>query len=95
MKWQINFLNKFDETEFLAQVQYDLRALNEGGEIVRSVARDEGRVFLYSPSGLATIEMIVREEPGTARYAVWFTAWLQRTLCQTGPIRTHCNWRST
>jgi hypothetical protein len=71
MKWQINFLNKFDETEFLAQVQYDLRALNEGGEIVRSVAQDEGRVFLYSPSGLATIEIIVRENPGTAKYAIW------------------------
>ncbi len=71
MKWQINFLNKFDETEFLAQVQYDLRALNEGGMIVRSVAQDEGRVFLYSPSGLATIEMIVRENPGTAKYAIW------------------------
>ena len=71
MKWQINFLNKFDETEFLAQVQYDLRALNEGGMIVRSVAQDEGRMRLYSPSGLATIEMIVREEPGTAKYAIW------------------------
>ena len=71
MKWQINFLNKLDETEFLAQVQYDLLALNEDGEPIRSVAQDGGRVFFYSPSGLATIEMTVREEPGTARYAVW------------------------
>ena len=71
MKWQINFLNKLDETEFLAQVQYDLLVLDEDGKPVRSVARDEGRVFFYSPSGLSTIEMTVREEPGTARYAVW------------------------
>ena len=71
MKWQINFLNKLDETEFLAQVQYDLLVLDEDGKPIRSVARDEGRVFLYSPSGLSTIEMTVREEPGTARYAVW------------------------
>ena len=46
MKWQINFLNKLDETEFLAQVQYDLLVLDEDGKPVRSVARDEGRVFL-------------------------------------------------
>ena len=71
MKWQINFLKVSDETEFLAQVQYDLIVLDEDGKPVRSVARDEGRVFFYSPSGLSTIEMTVREEPGTARYAVW------------------------
>ena len=71
MKWQINFLNKLDETEFLVQVQYDLLVLDEDGKPVRSVARDEGQVFFYSPSGLSTIEMTVREEPGTARYAVW------------------------
>ena len=70
MKWQINFLNKFDETEFLALVQYDIVVVDENDNVVRSLAQEDGRLFLFSPSGLATLDVAVKEDPGMARYAV-------------------------
>ena len=70
MTWQIQFLNKFDETEFHTLVHYDLLAVDENQVPIRSIAQDERRNFLYSPSGLAKFDIIVREGPGTANYAI-------------------------
>jgi len=71
MKWQFNFLSKYHDTEFLNQVQYDLLIVDSAGKPIRSLAQDEGRTFLYSPSGLATIDMIVKEPPGITHFAVY------------------------
>ena len=71
IQWQINFINKFDDTEFLNQVQYDLLVVDEELKPSRSIAQEEGRKFLYSPSGQAVLDMVVNEEPGITRYAVW------------------------
>ena len=71
MKWQFNFLSKYHDTEFLNQVQYDLIVVDNNLKPLRSIAQDEGRVFLYSPSGLSTIDMIVKEPPGIAHFAVY------------------------
>ncbi|ABK77772.1 secreted periplasmic Zn-dependent protease [Cenarchaeum symbiosum A] len=71
MKWQVKFISKFDETEFLNQVHYDLLVLNKDGTVARSVAHDEGRQFLFSPSGQALFEMTVKEGPGTTDYVVY------------------------
>ncbi len=71
MKWQIKFISKFDDTEFLNQVQYDVRVLDEKGAWKRSLAEDEGRLFLFSPSGQALVEFPVEEGPGTAKYVIW------------------------
>jgi len=71
MTWQIKFLNKFDDTEFLNQVQYDLLVVDENLNPLRSIAQDEGRLFLYSPSGLALLDVTVEEPVGTAHYVVW------------------------
>ena len=38
---------------------------------LRSLAQDEGRTNLYSPSGVYVMDMIVEEEPGTANYVIW------------------------
>ena len=71
MEWLIKFINVYDDTEFLNQVQYDLIVVDENFNHIRSIAEDEGRQFLYSPSGQAIVDMIVREDPGTAHYVVW------------------------
>lgn len=71
MVWQINFLNKFDDTEFLNQVQYDLLVVDENLKPLRSIAQDEGRSFLFSASGKAVFNVLVKEPIGTAHYAVW------------------------
>ena len=73
MKWQFNFLSKFHDTEFLNQVQYDLLVVDDKFTLpaLRSVASDQGYDFLYSPSGLSTIDMMVKESPGIAHYVVY------------------------
>jgi len=71
VEFQISFLNKFSEAEFLNQVQYDFFTVDENQVRIRSVAEDQGRQFLYSPSGLAQVEFIVGEDPGMAHYVIW------------------------
>ena len=71
MAWQIKFISKFDDTAFLNQVQYDLLVVDNDQNPLRSIAQDEGRLFLYSPSGQALLDMIVNEPPGTAHYVIW------------------------
>ena len=38
---------------------------------LRSIAQEEGRQYLYSPSGQHIVDMIVKEKPGTAKYVIW------------------------
>jgi len=71
MQWLIEFISKYDDTEYLNQVQYDLLLVDENLKPIRSMAQEEGRQFLYSPSGQALIDLIVDAEPGIARYVVW------------------------
>ncbi len=71
MEWLISFLSKFDDTEFLNQVQYDLLLVDENLKPLRSLAQDEGRQFIYSPSGQSLLDFIVESKPGIARYAIW------------------------
>ena len=73
MQWIIKFISKFDDTEFLNQVQYDVWVVDDKFTLppLRSIAEEEGRQFLYSPSGLATLDIIVKEEPGNANYVIW------------------------
>ena len=70
IQFLIKFISKFDDSEFLNQVQYDFLAVDENGTPIRSIAQEEGRNFLYSPSGQALIDIIVQEGLGTARYAI-------------------------
>ncbi len=70
-QWLIKFISKYDDTEFLNQVQYDFLVVDDNMTQLRSIAQEEGRDFLYSPSGLATLDFIVKEDPGTANYVIW------------------------
>ena len=73
MQWLIKFISKYDDTEFLNQVQYDVWVVDDEFTLppLRSIAQEEGRQFLYSPSGLATIDVVVKEDPGDANYVIW------------------------
>ena len=71
IQFLIKFISKFDDTEFLNQVQYDFLTVDDNLKPLRSVAAEEGRDYLYSPSGQAILDLIVEEEPGMANYAVW------------------------
>ncbi len=73
MQWLIKFISKFDDTTFLNQVQYDVWVVDDKFTLppLRSIAEEEGRQFLYSPSGLATLDIIVKEDPGNANYVIW------------------------
>ncbi|QLH05525.1 peptidase [Nitrosopumilus oxyclinae] len=70
-QWLIKFISKYDDTEFLNQVQYDFLVVDDNLTPLRSIAQEEGQSFLYSPSGQAILDFIVKEEPGTAKYVVW------------------------
>ena len=71
IEWIINFKNKFDETEFLNQVQFDILVVDENLTPLRSIAGEEGRNFLYSPSGQVRTKTPVEENSGTAHYVIW------------------------
>ncbi len=71
MYWLIKFLKFSDETEFLNQVQYDFLVVDDDLNPLRSIAQEEGRPFLYSPSGQALVTFPVMEDPGTANYVIW------------------------
>ena len=67
----IKFISKYDDTEFLNQVQYDFLVVDDDLTPLRSIAQEENRNFLYSPSGLASLDIVVKEEPGDAHYVIW------------------------
>ena len=70
MQWLVNFLKFSDETEFLNQVQYDILVLDSDGKVKRSIANENGESHLYSPSGQALVDFVVKEDPGTANYTI-------------------------
>ena len=71
MQWLIKFISIYDDTEFLNQVQFDFLVVDDDLKPLRSIAQEEGRPFLYSHSGQYILDMMVKEDPGTANYVVW------------------------
>ena len=71
IEFLIKFISKFDDTEFLNQVQFDFLTVDENLTPLRSLAQEDNRQYLYSPSGQALIDFIVDEEPGIAHYVIW------------------------
>ena len=73
IEWFINFKNKYSETKFLNDVQYDIWVVDNNLKTppMRSIAEDEGRQKLFSASGQVQIFTTVEEKPGTAHYVIW------------------------
>lgn len=71
IEWIIDFRNQFNESEFLNQVQFDILVVDDKQKPIRSVAQDEGRPFLYSPSGQVRKSIVIEEGPGKVNYAIW------------------------
>jgi hypothetical protein len=85
IQWLVNFLKFSDETEFLNQVQYDIFVVDDKDIRTRSIAQEEGRQFLYSPSGQALIDFVVKEDPGTANYVIWIYGLAPNGIVPSGP----------
>ena len=85
MKWLIKFIKKEDDTEFLNQVQFDFVVLDDSQTPIRSIAQDEGRQFLYAPSGQYPLDVIVKEDPGTVNYAVYMYGQAPDWVVPEGP----------
>ena len=45
MQWLIKFISKYDDTEFLNQVQFDFLVVDDNLTPLRSIAQEEGRQF--------------------------------------------------
>jgi hypothetical protein len=71
IEWFINFKNKYDQTEFLNQVHYDILVVDDNLKPIRSIAQDDGRQKLFSASGQVQTFTIVKEKAGTAHYVIW------------------------
>ena len=67
----ISFHSKYDETEFLNQVQYDIVVTDSNDIIIHEVSVSEGLPVLYSASGQTrNDEMWVPSEPGEYTYTI-------------------------
>jgi len=73
IEWFISFKNKFAESIFLSQVQYDIFVVDDDFNIPpqRSIAAEEGKDFLYAPSGFVHRNTLVKENPGIAHYVIY------------------------
>lgn len=73
IEWFIDFKNKFNENEYLNQVQYDIFVVDDKLTLppLRTIAGEEGRPFLFSQSGQVYKFTTVKEKTGTAHYVIW------------------------
>jgi len=69
--WRINFMNKYNEVEFVDQVHYDFWVVDEKGNRLRSVADDRGRADLFNGFGQVHLLLPVEEKAGKVRYAIF------------------------
>ena len=72
LEWLIKFKSKYDNTEFLNQVQYDIQVVKDVVSLTskRSLALEDDRKFLYSPSGLAQRTMTINEPSGVNHFLI-------------------------
>ncbi|MBM3896812.1 MAG: peptidase [Thaumarchaeota archaeon] len=73
IEWFINFKNKYDNTEFLNQVHYDILVVDDKMTIppLRTLAGEEGRAKFYTTAGQVHQFTTVKEKAGTAHYVIY------------------------
>jgi len=69
--WIINFMNPFNDVEFIDQVHYDIWVVDEDGNRLRSYAEELGRVDLFNGFGQLHFVFPVEENAGIARYTIF------------------------
>ncbi len=69
--WKINFMNKFNDVEFIDQIHYDIWVVDENGTQLRSYASDIGRTDLFNGFGQVHVNLPVNEDAGIVKYAIF------------------------
>ena len=69
--WKINFMNKYNDVEFVDQVHYDIWVVDEDNNRLRSYAQDIGRNDLFNGFGQVHLLLPVEEKAGIVRYAIF------------------------
>nr|WP_048097429.1 hypothetical protein [Candidatus Nitrosopumilus salaria] len=69
--WKINFMNKYNDVEFIDQVHYDIWVVDESGNRLRSYAQDIGRADLFNGFGQVHLLLPIKEKAGITRYAIF------------------------
>jgi len=69
--WKINFMNKYNDVEFVDQVHYDIWVVDDDGNRLRSYAEDVGREDLFNGFGQVHLLLPVDEKPGIVHYIIF------------------------
>jgi hypothetical protein len=69
--WKINFMNPFNDVEFIDQLHYDIWVVDESGNRLRSHAEDLGRTDLFNGFGQVHLLMPVKENAGIVKYVIF------------------------
>jgi len=69
--WKINFMNKYNEVEFVDQVHYDIWVVDDEGNRIRSYAQDLGRADLFNGFGQVHLLFPIEEKAGIVHYAIF------------------------
>ena len=67
----INFMNPYNDVEFVDQVHYDIWVLDENGNRLRSYAQDLGRSDLFNGFGQVHLLLPVKENAGVVSYTIF------------------------
>ena len=63
-------MRTYNPTEFVNEIHYDIWVVDDNGEIIRSVADDEGRQKLFTTSGQVYRTTVVEEESGNTKFVI-------------------------
>jgi len=69
--WKINFMNPYNDIEFIDQLHYDIWVVDEDGNRLRSYAQDLGRNDLFNGFGQVHLTLPVEESAGLVRYTIF------------------------
>ena len=71
LDWKINFMNKYNDVEFIDQVHYDIWVVDDNGNRLRSYAQEIGRADLFNGFGQTHILLPIEEGIGLAHYVIF------------------------
>jgi hypothetical protein len=69
--WKLNFMDKYNDVQFVDQVHYDIWVVDKDGNRLRSYAQDIGRADLFNGFGQAHILLPIKENAGLVRYIIF------------------------